>query len=489
MKIYAALLEVASIQQYVFASNKLKENFGASYIVENIFEKNLRIILEDLDAKCDFDRWRIDPHKICICDSEIESEVGYIGGGNALLFFKNRDTAIELGKKWSRILLIDTPGLKPSIAIGEVDCSSLIDEQKFKVTIRGLFDKLHENKLDYQPQTTFPRHGITAECHHTGLSAEFFDKDEDGYVSSVAMGKMKSSQAATDKLHEKFSSVLKGYEFPTKFEELGHTEGDSHISIVHIDGNSMGSRFQSRKTLEEIRLLSISVKKATEDSFANLLKLIVQKIEHDNNFIDYFDFNGILLPIRPIILGGDDITFVCPGKLGVYFAEIFMKEFTKKEASDEKKLSSCAGVAITKTKYPFYRGYQLAEELCGNAKKESKKKKEEDSSWIDFHIAYGGFSGSIEDIRKNNYKGSYGNLCLRPYRVTGKVDYCSLSECIRGTDQLSGLKFDPEEKAWFDFDESKWPRSKLKQTFRRSRIIIQTFLLENCKYCNSLLNF
>ena len=27
------------------------------------------------------------------------------------------------------------------------------------------------------------------------------------------------------------------------------------------------------------------------------------------------------------------------------------------------------------------------------------------------------------------------------------------------------------------------------QTFRRSRIIIQTFLLENCKYCNLLLNF
>ena len=155
---------------------------------------------------------------------------------------------------------------------------------------------MRENKLGYQPQTTFSRHGITAECHHTGLSAEFFDKDENGYVSSVAMEKMKSSQAATDKLHEKFSSVLKGYRFPTEFEELGQTEGDSHISIAHIDGNSMGLRFQSCKTLEEIRLLSISVKKATEDSFANLLKLIVQKIEHDNDFFDYFNFNGILLP-------------------------------------------------------------------------------------------------------------------------------------------------------------------------------------------------
>lgn len=459
--IYAVLLEVSSIQQYVFASNKLKENLGASYLVENIFEKNLRTVLEDLDKKCEFERWRIDPQKITICNQESESEVGYIGGGNALIFFRNRDNAMELGRKWSQNLLINAPGLRPSIAIGEVDCSALADKEKFPVTIGKLFDKLRENKLSYQPQTTFPRHGITAECHHTGLSAEFFDKNSNNYVSSVAMKKMKSSQAATDNLHEKFSSVLKGYCFPTELNELGQTEGDSHISIAHIDGNRMGSRFQACKTLEEIRLLSISVKKATEDSFANLLKLIVQKIEHDNNIFDYFNFNGIFLPIRPIIMGGDDITFVSPGKLGIYFAEIFMKEFSEKIVSDGEKLSSCAGVAITKTKYPFYRGYQLAEELCGNAKKIAHK--ETASSWIDFHIAYGGFSGSIEDIRKNNYTGSYGNLCLRPYRVTGKVDYCSLSECIKGINQLSGLKFDPEEKTWVDFDESKWPRSKLKE--------------------------
>lgn len=461
MKIYSALLEVSSIQQYVFASNKLKENLGASYLVENIFERNLRTVLEDLDEHCEFDQWKIQPQKICICDQNHKVEVGYIGGGNALIFFKNRDTAVKLGRIWSQNLLINAPGLKPSIAIDEVDCSSLADKEKFPVTIGSLLDKLHENKLSHQPQTTFPRHGITAECHHTGLSAEFFDKKSDSYVSSVAMEKMNSSQAATDELHEKFSSVLKGYRFPTELNELGQTEGDSHISIVHIDGNRMGSRFQECKTLEEIRLLSISVKKATEDSFANLIKLIIQKIEQDNNIFDYFDFNGILLPIRPIIMGGDDITFVSPGKLGIYFAEIFMKEFSEKEASDGRKLSSCAGVSIIKTKYPFYRGYQLAEGLCGHAKKIAHK--ETDSSWIDFHIAYGGFSGSIEDIRENNYTGSYGNLCLRPYRVTGKIDYCSLSECIRGINQLSGLKFDPTEKTWVDFDESKWPRSKLKE--------------------------
>ena len=213
--IYAVLLEVSSIQQYVFGSNKLKENFGASYLVENIFEENLKKALDIQNPGLeDFDGWKRKPERISILDQDVESEVGYIGGGNALLFFKNKKNAINTGKEWSKDLLVNAPGLRPSIAIDEIDVSAFDDNKKFQAELSKLFNKLRENKLGYQPQTTFSRHGITAECHHTGLSAEFFDKDENGYVSSVAMEKMKSSQAATDKLNEKFSSVLKGYQFP-----------------------------------------------------------------------------------------------------------------------------------------------------------------------------------------------------------------------------------------------------------------------------------
>jgi len=35
----AVFIEMMSIQKYIFKSNKLKENIGASYIVENIFEE------------------------------------------------------------------------------------------------------------------------------------------------------------------------------------------------------------------------------------------------------------------------------------------------------------------------------------------------------------------------------------------------------------------------------------------------------------------
>jgi hypothetical protein len=477
--IYAVLLEVASIQKYIFGSNKLKESYGASYLVENVFEDNLKSACNKigLDAK-EFERWtewakdedaKDDfADEIRILNPDVEAEVGYIGGGNALLFFKDQENATNLAKEWSKELLINTPGLNPTIAICKINSEYLNNEDEFSKNISRIFKKLTENKLKYQPQTTLPRHGITAECNRTGLSAECLDKtvtDKEVYISSVAKAKLDVAEAATDKLHEDFEKVLKSvFKFPKEFEELGQCDDDSHIAIVHIDGNRMGSEFKSCKTLREIRNLSKSVKNSTNKSVEELLGIIIEKIENDDYIYDYFDFNGHLLPIRPIIIGGDDITFVCPGKLGVYFAKIFMEKFAEKEGTkgDEKiSLSSCAGVAITKTKYPFYRGYGLAEDLCKSAKKESRKEKEKGSSWLDFHLAYGGFSGELEDVRKANYEGVAGHLCLRPYRVVGKEnDYRDLSECIKGIKHFKGMNDGVEGE---ESDQKEWPNSKIKE--------------------------
>lgn len=492
-EIYAVLLEVASIQRYVFGSNKLKENYGASYLVENVFEDNLKTAWKNIGFQAkDFELWAnwakdedaTDDFadEIRILKPDIEAEVGYIGGGNALLFFIDQEKARNLAKEWSKELLLNTPGLNPTIAIGKIDSEDLIKKEKYSETITNLFKKLAENKLRYQPQTILPRHGITAECNRTGLSAECLDKtikDKEFYISSVASAKLKAAREANRKLLDDFREILKNHIeeikkdnnnffedsdkapqyhiFPDEFEELGQSEDDSHISIVHIDGNRMGVRFQKCETLSDSRKLSKSVKNATKNSMGELLKTIIEKID-DSRFNDYVNYKSRILPIRPIIIGGDDITFVCPGKLGVYFAKIFMENFSKKEVSDGKKLSSCTGVAITKTKYPFYRGYKLAEKLCGSAKEDSRK--EENSSWLDFHLSYGGFSGTLEDIRDRNYVGVAGRLCLRPYRViTGdieKIDCRDFSECINGIKHLKGIDGNSES-------EDKWPNSKLKE--------------------------
>lgn len=191
----------------------------------------------------------------------------------------------------------------------------------------------------------------------------------------------------------------------------------------------MGDRFRSKTSLKDVRELSRDVTKATEESFRSLLRTIVSRFEDIQNVLGYDTDekrkkypgkNGKKnIPLRSVIIGGDDITFVCDGKLGVYFARIFLEAFEKQQVSDNEALealSACAGIAITKTKYPFHRGYELADDLCKNAKKRRKEKGGE-GSWIDFHIAYGGFSGTLDEIRKSHYQSVQGKLVFGPYKI------------------------------------------------------------------------
>jgi hypothetical protein len=64
-------------------------------------------------------------------------------------------------------------------------------------------------------------------------------------------------------------------------------------------------------------------------------------------------------------------------------------------------------VAITNYKYPFYRGYQIAEDLCSIAKAKSKELKEktdnEQKSWLDFHVVFSGISDNVSEIRETQY--------------------------------------------------------------------------------------
>jgi hypothetical protein len=138
-----------------------------------------------------------------------------------------------------------------------------------------------------------------------------------------------------------------------------------------------------------------------------------------------------ILPIRPIILGGDDVTFVCDGKLGIYFAKTFIEKF-QQTSINGKSLTACAGVAIIKTKYPFYRGYWLAEELC----KSAKRKRKRDSQWseasvLDFHVSLGGISGALDKIRQRYYgrddsqdgKKTQVDLLYRPFKIVPKDSF------------------------------------------------------------------
>ena len=62
---------------------------------------------------------------------------------------------------------------------------------------------LKKNKSEYPAQTTLLRHGITAECNHTGLSAERWEESNEEYISSVAYAKIAARIKAKEDIHDK----------------------------------------------------------------------------------------------------------------------------------------------------------------------------------------------------------------------------------------------------------------------------------------------
>ena len=101
-----------------------------------------------------------------------------------------------------------------------------------------------------------------------------------------------------------------------------------------------------------------------------------------------------MLPFRPLILGGDDLTVIIRGDLALDYASDFLlyfEEETEKELASlkedykelkalvdilPKKMTACAGIAFIRSNQPFYLGYHLAETLCSHAKNSSRATKE-----------------------------------------------------------------------------------------------------------------
>ena len=458
-KVCALLLDTKSIQKYIFSSNKLKLNIAASYLVRTIFDEIMPEILKEYGLKNE--NWQESNEiEMAAKPNDIECEIAYAGGGNMLILVnkgnkeKNEDTAREIVKKWTRELLLKVPGIKTGAAIGEINLSSQISNEE----IKPLFTQLKQNQNEIFPNVKLPYTGLTVECAYTGDSADYYYDEKDSkskYFSAEAISKLEALEKAKLflKYEIKYENRFKdtelsdflqknGLYFTDSIEDLGQQTGEEYVAIVHIDGNNMGVKFNDCKTLQDRKKKSLEISRKTRDAFNKLIKQIVKEY-------DYLASNDILklktyLPIRPIIIGGDDITFVCPAKTAVIFAKRFMDYLYEGDG-----FSSCAGIVIIPTKYPFFRAYQLAEELCGAAKKESrekenpndsdeiKRKKAKGSSWLDFAILHGEQEASLEQIRQNEYKGALGDMHFGPYYVKGytenpKNNEKNIEKLIRG---------------------------------------------------------
>ena len=470
MRFKAVLLDTRSIQRYIFAGNQLKTNIGASYLVECVFDDALMDVLCSVLGKeqVDRDTWRKE-EKPDWTNQLVAARIGYIGGGNALVIFQSavadediRKIVSEFGKK----LLVEYPGLKTGAAIGELEMDSDGSYPDNNYNLTSLVHKLKDGQNTVFPQVNVTYTGLTLCCDTNDEAANFWDADRKRFISQEAAAKLRAGtrrkgmeSPAEQELWRKLRSVLpedekadflSGYAFPTEFDALGQKEKEDYLAIVHVDGNNMGQKFSSCCTLTDRKNLSLRIRECTIKAFVSLLTEVVSEYDEYNEFLSLKnDEDGRLyLPLRPLVLGGDDMTFVCPAKLALVYTQRIMK------ALKQEGIYSCGGIALLKTAYPFFRGYELAEELCSAAKARMRQgadgSQQNDSCWLDFALLHGEQAPTLAEIREQEYHAVCGNMHFGPYRVDGDGKAASLDNLLLAVKLMQGK-------------DSCLPRNKIKE--------------------------
>jgi hypothetical protein len=477
MKVVLTVIDVTGTQNFIFGSNRLRESIGASELVAQATDNWIREIL-NISGKL--------TAQAKIEEGNTAAEIVYLGGGNAVILFKangedDKEIARKFTQEYTRKLLIEAPNLE--VVVAHSSSFEFENNREILQKHKEVMKQISGKKANRSLSSPLKGLAVSAQCVSTGGTASFSPKDVlgyseeryktleekygDNYVSGETFKKLEMVDAANTRLKtELFGKVdslppnvtdkfPKDMFFPPLgFDNLGRTEGDtSLIGVVHTDGNGMGNRIKefgrkatdNRDWVTKMRAMSESIENANRQALQEMTNFLASKIALDENekpilkadngktfqlkegeiYVDGEWKDAIFYPFRPIIFGGEDIAFICDGRIALDLTAKYLKALQNSELADKEPLYGRAGVAIVKSHYPFRRAYDLSEDLARSAKVKIKEVEKDSADnrkvqAIDWHLAFTGLSGNVKEIRDREYLG--GKLCLRPVAIEKGTD-------------------------------------------------------------------
>lgn len=221
----------------------------------------------------------------------------------------------------------------------------------------------------------------------------------------------------------------------------------SSVGVIHIDGNGVGAIMRDlgdahRHAKEagvcttaaevnttpgdDLQSFIMTVNKRLDDVVKDAIALSWHKIQELTQ--------ETVVPIVPVLVGGDDVTVYTDGRYAIPFAESYIRHYEQLTGEDELlkqlavvagadtsgPLTASAGVAIVGRNFPFHIAYDLAEGLVSRGKKLGKKPGTVPCSTIDFHVLRDATVLDPEDTL-DEYKGRTQRPflvgCYAPQRI------------------------------------------------------------------------
>ena len=201
----------------------------------------------------------------------------------------------------------------------------------------------------------------------------------------------------------------------------------SSVGVVHIDGNGVGAIMRdlgcAHRAVQKVGVSTVSDEESKGlQSFIMEVNRRLDDVVKDAIALSWYYVQELtpdtVVPIVPVLVGGDDVTVYTDGRYAIPFAEAYIHHYEKLTKDDDllsvlaivaggKKtdaperdrleiadyiiqkpgpLTASAGVAIIGRNFPFHIAYDLAEGLVSRGKKLGKQNGQAPCSTIDFHV-------------------------------------------------------------------------------------------------------
>ena len=428
MTSYLIMLQTNSNQPFILSSPRLREQIGASFeitLLSHWVEEETKELL----------RLKELPSSFWVSDSS----------GKVIIRFRDTDgDPKELAKRLIREVtlraLTDAPGLDVTGVFIEAS-SGPVDPADLKRLDR----EFSEYSLNRRPAAArFPQFPFLERGSESALPAsaslgdlEFSQEslqpnnfDESSPLSLPS--RVKRAFASTsrkrqvddvkERLAKQGKELKQEPEFdPTKlaaaFQDGEESEDAknmlSSVGVVHIDGNGVGAIMRdlgsahNRAQETGVCVSADEVHTDPNDALQTFIMVVNKRLDQavkDAIALSWYDVQKLtpdtVVPIVPVLVGGDDVTVYTDGCYAIPFAEAYIRHYEELTEKDEllkqlavvagaKKagpLTASAGVAIVGRNFPFHIAYDLAEDLVSRGKELGKYPGTVPCSTINFHV-------------------------------------------------------------------------------------------------------
>lgn len=446
MTSYLVMLQTNSNQPFIFSSPRLREQIGASFeitLLSHWVKREAKEILDTDDL----------PPFFWVSNSSGKVIVRFTGHGD-----EPKAKAKDLIRRVALRALTEAPGLDVTGVFIEATSNKVDADDLQKLDRIFLEYSLNRRPAAARfPQFPFLERGSesalpasaslgTLEFSQESLQPNNFDESSPLSLPSRVKRAFasRSRKQQVDDVKERLAK--RGKELkqeppldPTKLaaafqdgEEFEDAKDMlSSVGVVHIDGNGVGAIMRdlgsAHSEAQEAGVCISADEVHTEpndalQAFIMVVNKRLDKAVKDAIALSWYDVQEMtpdtVVPIVPVLVGGDDVTVYTDGRFAIPFAEAYIRHYEELTGKDEllkqlavvagaKKagpLTASAGVAIVGRNFPFHIAYDLAEELVSRGKKLGKKKDTVPCSTINFHVLRDATVLDPDDTL-NEYKG------------------------------------------------------------------------------------